>query len=288
MASTGRVRLAVYGGDQKLYNGKSARVVLRVLESTGVRQLFEVSTKPGEEPVFTRDLDTEANLSYILNVNASNHISTGNIFKAKSGRNIEIRAMLIPKDPEPDFSGFSYKRLKDESPSFHDALVAGNITEDAFRNMHPTAKAGALNIESKLRNTTLLDAKAVEFIKRINDIGQMHQDRIYAWFDPTLHELLRSSSAFKKFSANEGEHPGFPISYRQRTDYATMQFSLSEKEVGGLIEADVDIDLYPVGIGHLLEVTHNKIKGLTNPYTVYTLLFNQGISPMYTIKTRQS
>jgi hypothetical protein len=287
MASSGTVRLALYGGDQKLYNGKRARAIVRVLDSTGLKDVFEGHTRRNEDPVFhLQNMDAERNLSYIFNVSAGDHRDAGGIFKVKAGRNIEVRAMLIPKETRADFSNISYAKLKQDSPIFHDALKAGRIPEGKFLGLEPERIAGSLNLEAKLRNTTLMGASALEFLKRIDGTGDILQDRIYAWFDPTLVEMLKASTLFSKTPFdNEGDHPGFPISYRQRADYASMQFSLAKEEVEGLLESDVDIDLYPLGIGHLTEVLRNKLKGRTDPFTVYTLLFSQNISPLYSVKT---
>ena len=56
------------------------------------------------------------------------------------------------------------------------------------------------------------------------------------------------------------------------------------KSQAGLLSADIDIDLL-TDIGHFGEVIKNKITKLkTDPFTVYTLLFDQGIRPLYTLK----
>jgi hypothetical protein len=39
-------------------------------------------------------------------------------------------------------------------------------------------------------------------------------------------------------------------------------------------------------IGHFGEVIRNKVTQMkTDPYTVYALLFDQGINPLYTLET---
>jgi len=51
-----------------------------------------------------------------------------------------------------------------------------------------------------------------------------------------------------------------------------------------VLAADIDIDLL-TDIGHFGEVIRNKITKLkTDPFTVYALLFDQGIRSLYTLK----
>jgi len=63
-----------------------------------------------------------------------------------------------------------------------------------------------------------------------------------------------------------------------------LQLSFAKKSENGLLAADIDIDLL-TDIGHFGEVIKNKItKMKTDPFTVYGLLFDQGIRPLYTLK----
>jgi hypothetical protein len=66
--------------------------------------------------------------------------------------------------------------------------------------------------------------------------------------------------------------------------FCSLQLSFAKKAENDLLAADIDIDLL-TDIGHFGEVIRNKItKMKTDPFSVYVLLFDQGIRPLYTLK----
>lgn len=97
------------------------------------------------------------------------------------------------------------------------------------------------------------------------------------------------TSALKTFNElnedlNELNHKGFPVSFKEKVAFCSLQLSFAKKGEGGLIASDIDIDLL-TDIGHFAEVIRNKImKMKTDPFTVYELLFDQNIRPLYTLK----
>ena len=83
---------------------------------------------------------------------------------------------------------------------------------------------------------------------------------------------------------NELNHKVFPVSFKEKVAFASLQLSFARKAQAGLLSADIDIDLL-TDIGHFGEVIKNKITKLkTDPFTVYALLFDQGIRPLYTLR----
>src|ERR671916_651939 len=83
---------------------------------------------------------------------------------------------------------------------------------------------------------------------------------------------------------NELNHKGFPVSFKEKVAFCSLQLSFAKKAQNGILSADIDIDLL-TDIGHFGEVIKNKItKMKTDPFTVYNLLFDQGIRPLYTLK----
>jgi hypothetical protein len=85
--------------------------------------------------------------------------------------------------------------------------------------------------------------------------------------------------------ANEVFHQGFPVSFKQKVPFGSLQLSFAEKpDNDGLLRADIDIDLF-TDIGHFGEVLRNIItRKETDPYTVYVQLFDQDIFPLYTLQ----
>lgn len=83
---------------------------------------------------------------------------------------------------------------------------------------------------------------------------------------------------------NEMNHQGFPISFKEKVAFSSRQLSYATEPVNGLLSADINIDLL-TDIGHFGEVIKNKITRMkTGSFSVYVLLFDQGIGPLYTLK----
>ncbi len=205
--------------------------------------------------------------------------------------------MLIRSKPGLDLSGFSFAALDQYSRQFHEGLVQGGIDEQIFRSLDPAQRiAGALNLEAKLRNTTLAGTRASDFIRRIGGPDRegpnaIAQDRIYALVDKEMPEKVRrevaQSQTFFELPewANELFHEGYPVSFKQRVPFGSLQLSFGSKPADGdLLPADIDIDLF-TDIGHLGEVVRNELTGVpTDPFTVYVQLFDQRIFPLYLLK----
>jgi hypothetical protein len=81
------------------------------------------------------EVPADAGQRYILFVDADKHRSHS-VFpvKPRPGEEVPINIMLIPNNPVPDFSKFSYDELKVRSPQFHQALST-NVPETEFFNL---------------------------------------------------------------------------------------------------------------------------------------------------------
>ena len=165
------------------------------------------------------------------------------------------------------------------------------MTEASFLALAPERVAGALNIEAKLRNTLLDGTPGIDLIRQIEGLNGIQQDRILVKVDQSMPqrvqaEIERSDGFFQVPPfANEVFHRGFPISFKQKVPFGSLQLSFAEKpEDDGLLRADIDIDLF-TDIGHFGEVLRNIItQKETDPYNVYVQLFDQNIFPLYVLQ----
>ena len=83
---------------------------------------------------------------------------------------------------------------------------------------------------------------------------------------------------------NELNQKGFPLSFKEKVAFCSWQLSFAKKGENSQLASDIDIDLL-TDIGHFGEVIKNKItKMKTDPFTIYVLLFDQGVRPLYTLK----
>jgi hypothetical protein len=226
-------------------------------------------------------------------VDAENHRSHS-VFPVKPVPDAEtpLNIMLIPNDPVPNFADFSYNELKLKSPQFHSAL-SEHVSESDFLSLAQADEkfgqvrmTALLNIEAKLRATALKQGKAVDFIRQIKDLDALERDRIKVGVADNMPGNVRGLKTFTELNEdfNELNHKGFPVSFKEKVTFCSLQLSFARKATNGLMAADIDIDLL-TDIGHFGEVIKNKItKMKTDPFSIYVLLFDQGIRPLYTLK----
>lgn len=235
----------------------------------------------------------DAGQRYMLQLDADKH-RDHSVFPIKPLPNDEVpvNVMLIRKDPVPDFSAFNYEELKLRSPHFHKAL-SDHISEADFLGLAKSdAKFGAirlcavLNIEAKLRATALKQGQAADFIRAIKDLDSLERDRIKVDVADNMPNNVKGLKGFNELNEdlNELNHKGFPVSFKENVAFCSLQLSFAKKGANGVLASDIDIDLL-TDIGHFGEVIKNKITRMkTDPFTIYVLLFDQGIRPLYTLK----
>lgn len=294
MANTGDISVTIYRADRQLWDGASVNLRLMDPFSDTEKILVDHDTKSGTPSVLLKGAPADKGQNYVIFATTNGHRDAG-IFPVKpiAGGVQHAAVMLVPDNPVPDFSGFSYAQLNERSPRFKEALEAGGITQDMLLNLTPDGDkriAGTLNVEAKLRNTMLAGKRAVEFIKTIDGVSGLNQDRIVGKVDATMPDRVRNeinaSRTFLELFEWENEifHEGYPVSFKQRVPFGSLQLSFAKEASGDLLAADIDIDLF-TDVGHFGEVVRNHFtKQKTDPFTVYVQLFDQRIFPIYLLK----
>ena len=292
MALTGDINVTIYRGDRRLWDSSPVRLVVLDPFSQTETVVLDHTAPAGAATFLLEGLPADKGQNYSLIATADRHRDAA-IYPVKplAGGVRHTAVMLVRKDPEPDFSHFSFDRLAEHSVAFKEALQKGQIQEEDFLRLEPIRIAAALNIEAKLRNTKILAEPAVNFVKMVRALEEVQQDRIYASVDPNMPGQVRNEAeqnhSFTELAewANEVFHEGYPVSFKQRVQFGSLQLSFAEKpKTDGLLAADIDIDLY-TDIGHFGEVVRNKFTNqATDPFTVYVQLFDQRIFPLYVLK----
>jgi len=293
MASTGTLNVSIFDASRQLWRGPAVRLVLTNPFTSSSNKRFETTTKKSTNNIVLEGIPTDAGQRYILFVDADKHRSHS-VFPVKPapGAETPLNIMLIPNIPAPNFATFSYNELNMRSPQFHSAL-SQNIAESDFLGLQKTdSKFGTirmsalLNIEAKLRATSLKHGKAVDYIRRIRNLDCCERDRLKVDVSDGMPSNVRGLKTFTELNEdlNEMNHKGFPVSFKEKVAFCSLQLSFAKKSENGLLAADIDIDLL-TDIGHFGEVIKNKItKMKTDPFSIYVLLFDQGIRPLYTLK----
>ena len=294
MSDKGSISVDIVGGDRRQWTGGPVHLKLLDPFKPSEKTISDHTTQAGVSNVVFNGVPADRGQPYSLLAFAEDHRDAG-VFPLKPSPDQELKTtmMLVREPVRIDLSGFSFAALEPASHPFHQALTSAGIDEPAFRALDPERIAGALNIEAKLRNTTLAGTRALDLLKRIgNSAGEgvhgIFQDRIFAFVDPVMPDLVReeleASKTFRELLESENEvfHRGFPVSFKQQVTFGSLQLSFAERpEDNGLLAADIDIDLF-TDIGHLGEVLTNFIlTQRTDPFTVYRQLFDQHIATLY-------
>lgn len=294
MAGTGTINVSVFNAAHQPWTGPEVRLVLTdPFTNSSNKKLVDKTMKKGTNRIVLEGVPADAGQRYILFLDADKHRSHS-VFPVKpaDGGVTPVNIMLIPNDPVPNFASFNYQELQLNSPQFHSALSEGVVEGDFLGLPKSDGKFGLirmasiLNIEAKLRATALKQGKAVDYIRLIKNLDCCERDRIKAEVAADMPAQVRGLKTFGEINEdlNELNHKGFPLSFKEKVAFASLQLSFAKKAQGGLLSADIDIDLL-TDIGHFGEVIKNKItKMKTDPFTVYNLLFDHGIRPLYTLK----
>lgn len=294
MASTGSIMVSLFDGAQKPWQGPAVRLVLMdPFTGSSNKKILDITVKKGLSNMLLEGVPTDAGQLYILLVDADQH-RDHSVFPVKPIPNTVLskNIMLVRNQPVPNFSGFNYHELQLRSPQFHDALRQTIPEADLLNLPNSDSKFGnirlaaLLNIEAKLRATTLRTGRAVDFIRGVKDLDSVERDRIKVGVAPEMPSNVKGLKSFGELNEdlNELNHKGFPVSFKEKVAFCSLQLSFAKKAENGALAADIDIDLL-TDIGHFSEVIKNKItKMKTDPFTVYALLFDQNIRPLYTLK----
>lgn len=293
MASTSTIALNVFNADRNPWVGPEVKIELSNPFINTSDKKVRTKIPKGKSNLILTNIKADAGQVYMLLVGADKHRDQI-VFPVKPVADVvtAINIMLIPNNPVPDFSGFSYNELKSRSPQFHSALSESISEKDLLglpnvdKDFGAVRLAAFLNIEAKLRATVLKVGHATDYIQLFKSLDGLERDRIKVEVGADMPKNVKGSKAFTELNPdlNEMNHKGFPVSFKEKVAFCSLQLSFAKKAEGGMLAADVDIDLL-TDIGHFGEVIRNKVtKMKTDPFTVYGLLFDQGIRPLYTLK----
>lgn len=297
MPRTGSIVVVLKRGDRRAWGRAGVEVHLIDPFASVDKDVVPRTTLRSALPVRIQGIPMERGQPYaLLAFNRGYRPAARFPIRPKADNGETIALMLVRREPEPDFSALSFRRLQERTPHFHRALERGDISESAFLSLTTKAKdmiraAAALNIEAKLRDVTLSGTPAIEFLDRVESIDDLLPNRILCRVLSEMVEQAQTECNENKTFvalpewANEVFHAGYEISYKQNVPFGSLQLSFAKRpEPDGTTKADIDIDLF-TDIGHWGEVFRNRIATQrTDPYAVYVQLFDQGIEPLYVLQ----
>ena len=307
------INLLIFRADRQEWDGDSADFLVTDLSHSPIKVLKGVQLQPQSSrvPVVFDDLPLEHDRLYGLSLDATDHRITYQLINHDSfdringveRDNVIVKMMLVPNNPTSSDIAGGYGRLRDNGSPI--AADKTGLTQQQYDALDPIAKKMALlNLEAKLRDTTVNGASLLSFVEGVRYVAV---DRIFLFVREELKQMIADSDDFKTAqghnapSAEEAPPelhlPAHKDSWKHsRFDTGNVQLSFSQvaeplpvrqvaeplpqKSVFSL-EADIDLEK---GVGHVFEFLENKItKGKTDQTLVYSLLFPQGITPYYTL-----
>jgi len=298
-----RVTAILYGCDRNIWSGGPLRIeVTDMFASGGPRPLYRGETE--ESTLELRlELPFDAGQVYGLMFSAPQHRPAWQLVRRLDfirvpeqveGDDLILRLMLIPDSPGTTDIPNGLGRLQQIASPFAAPDVGVNAA--TFQALDVAAKMAFLNIEAKLRETSIDGAPLMSFVRAVRHVAV---DRVFLLFDAALKTRMPRSGDFAGAPGhgaprNRPDLPGHPDSWKHtRFAEGNVQLSFSKDAVpfpdGGtsslVHSADVDIDLGR-GLAHTKEWLENNVfrpGHKTSQSLVYALLYAQGILPQYAL-----
>lgn len=294
-----RLTVILYGCDRTIWRGGPLDLrISDIFAAGGPRPLYEGRSQEATIELHLQ-LPFDAGQVYGFTFSAPGHRPAWQLVRRldflRAGGQVEgddliLRLMLVPDSPGMTDLPQAYERLQQVASPFADA--ESGITADAYQALDTAAKMALLNVEAKLRETTVDGSPLMSFVKGISGVAV---DRVFVLFDPVLKSRMARAGDFADAPGHPApkrlpQLPAHPDSWKHvRFSEGNIQlcFAKDAGRLGGLPSlvhsADVDIDLGR-GLAHAKEWLENNVfkpGHKTNQALIYAQLYAQGILPRY-------
>ena len=296
-----RLTVIVYGCDRKIWRGGPLDLrISDIFAAGGPRPLYEGRAEQSTVELQLQ-LPFDAGQLYGFTFSAPGHRPAWQLVRRidflRGGGQIEVddvilRLMLVPDLPGTTDLPQGFDRLQQTASPF--AAAGIGITADAYGALGVAAQMAFLNVEAKLRETSVDGSPLMSFVKGITHVAV---DRVFVLFDPALKARMPRASEFAAAPGHGAPRqapqlPAHPDSWKHvRFSEGNIQLSFSKDaapigSVTSLVHsADVDIDLGR-GLAHAKEWLENNVfrpGHKTNQALVYAQMYAHGILPRYTL-----
>lgn len=295
--------LVVYAGDRTLWSGQGLTLTVRDLPQN---RTLTRRTLTGAAVEIELDLPFDSGQVYPLTVSAPRHrdawhlVSRADFLRGAGADRVEQdqtvrRLLLVPRPSSSADLAAGWQALQRLGSPL--AAAASGLTESAYLALGTAEKMAFLNVEAKLRATTLGGAP---LLSRVRGVRNVMPDRLFVYVAADAKDLARRSPDFGA-APGHGVPAGLawlgahPDSWKhQQFVEGNMQISFArDPEMWGpagaateaCYSADVDIDLGR-GLSHGAEWLRNHVLEpghKTEQDLVYGMLYDQGILPQFTL-----
>lgn len=294
-----RLTVILYGCDRNIWRGGPLELrISDVFAAGGPRLLYEGRSEDATIELRLQ-LPFDAGQVYGFTFSASGHRPAWQLVRRldfiRSAGQVEaddviLRLMLVPDSPGTTDLPQSFERLQQIASPF--AVSGTGITAEVYQELDVAAKMAFLNVEAKLRETSIDGSPLMSFVKGVTHVAV---DRVFLLFDPELKSRMPRAGDFAGAPGHAAPKrlphlPDHPDSWKHvRFSEGNIQLSFSKdaEPIGSVPSkvhsADVDIDLGR-GLAHAKEWLENNVfkpGHKTNQALVYAQLYAQGIIPRY-------
>ena len=296
-----RLTVILYGCDRAIWRGGPLDLrIVNIFAAGGPRPLYEGRSQ--EATIDLRlQLPFDAGQVYGFTFSAPDHRPAWQLLRRadfiRAAERVEVddvilRLMLMPDSPGTSDLPNAFERIRQIGSPF--AAPASGITAEAFAALAEPAKMAFLNIEAKLRETSIDGSPLMSFVRGVSHVAV---DRVFLRFDPGLKARMARATEFASAPGHAApkrlpdlpDHPDSWKHVRYAEGNIQLSFSTDAASVAGASalthSADVDIDLGR-GLAHAKEWLENNVfrpGHKTNQALVYAQLYTQGILPRYTL-----
>ena len=294
-----RLTVVLYGCDRTVWRGGPIDVrISDVFAAGGPRPLYEGRSE--ESTIDMRlQLPFDAGQVYGFTFSAPGHRPAWQLVRRLDfirpverveADDVILRLMLMPDAPGTTDLPKAFERIRQSGSPF--SASGSGITAEAFDALTDPAKMAFLNIEAKLRETSLDGSPLMSFVRGVSHVAV---DRVFVRFDPALKARMGRATEFAGAPGHAApkrlpdlpDHPDSWKHVRFAEGNVQLSFSKDAAVLGGAPDlvhsADVDIDLGR-GLAHAKEWLENNVfrpGHKTNQALVYAQLYAQGILPRY-------
>ena len=233
-----RLTVILYGCDRNLWRGGPLQLrISDVFAAGGPRPLYEGRSEAATIELRLQ-LPFDAGQVYGFTFSAPGHRPAWQLVRRldfiRAGEQVEgddliLRLMLVPDSPGTTDLPQAFERLQQIASPF--AAAGTGITADAFQALDVAAKMAFLNIEAKLRETSLDGSPLMSFVKGVRHVAV---DRVFLLFDPALKARMPRASDFADAPGHEAPKnlphlPDHPDSWKHvRFAEGNIQLSFSK------------------------------------------------------------
>ena len=195
-----RLTVVLYGCDRNLWSGGPLRIRVTDLFARGGPRLMHEGTTDSATIEMRVKLPFDAGQLYAFHFSAPKHRPAWQLVRRADfirmpeqveGDDTVLRLMLVPDSPGTSGLAQGFERLRGRGSLL--AAESRGLDAAGYRQLDVAAQMALLNIEAKLRETSVDGASLLSFVKFVRHVGV---DRLFLRVEASLKDRLARAADF--------------------------------------------------------------------------------------------